>query len=203
MAPQLPCAPSPPPIDVDAPPFQDLFEEFLRRGEESARIFVQRYSGLLMPYIQRYLLPRTSSLVRHIDPEDVLQEGWKTFLQCLKKGGRFAEEDPFVHFMQTVMRRYTWKYQRYRFDTKKRSGYREEVLDVAKHDKPTSEPGPVAWAEWEDRWQHVLDGCPEKDRPFVQEVLAGTPTKEIANKLGIPLRTAERKAQKIRELSAR
>jgi RNA polymerase sigma factor (sigma-70 family) len=192
-------APLSQPGNVNPWPFDELSIDFLDGPNETIRTFVQFYNDLLLQFIQRHLLSTNSPLGRHLEPGDILQEGWKDFVKKLKHGGRFREEKEFLSFMMIVMLRHTMRFRRFFFDAQKRSVYREELLDISKHDRPTSEPGPDARLEWEDRWRHILDCCSEKDRSFVQAACDGCTLEEIAAQQGYSLRTAQRKAKKLLE----
>jgi RNA polymerase sigma factor (sigma-70 family) len=192
-------APLSQPGNVNPWPFDELSIDFLDGPKETVRTFVCHYNYLLLQYIRCHLLPRIFRLDRHLQPMDVLQEGWKVLIEKLHNGHRFQGEQEFLNFMKTVMRWHTMHFLRDHCYTQKRGLAREESLDRSKHDRPTSEPGPDARLEWEDRWRHILDCCSEEDRPFVQAASDGCTLEEIAQQQGYSLRTAQRKAKKLLE----
>jgi len=192
-------APLSQPGNVNPWPFDELSIDFLDGPKESVRTFVLHYSHLLRQYIRCHLLPSICRLDRHLQPTDVLQEGWKILVEKLQNGHRFQDEKEFLNFMKAVMRWHTMHFLRDHFYTQKRGLAREEVLDASEHDRPTCEPGPDARLEWKDRWRHILDCCSEKDRPFVQAASDGWTLEEIAAEQGYSLRTAQRKWKKLQE----
>jgi RNA polymerase sigma factor (sigma-70 family) len=178
--------------------FGDLIERARAGCQDAARTLYERYNRHILSVVRRHFLPTAAPLRRDLDSGDLVQEAWGSLFAVLRQGRAFLTPEDLKRFMVTLAGNHFRKHYRARVTARKRSLNREEALDPATHDLAATGTDPAEQVAAADECQHLLAGLPEQDRPVLLAVRDGERLCEVASRLGISLRTAERIVERAR-----
>jgi RNA polymerase sigma-70 factor, ECF subfamily len=185
------------------PSFDNLMAQLRDRRNEAAALVFQRYANRLIELARRQLDPK---LLQKIDPEDVMQSVFRSFL-IRNAEGQFGDFDNWdsLWAMLVVM-------------TQRKCGRRIDQFHAARRDvrrevsatSPTgdssadlglraSEPTPSEAAMLTETIEQLMNNLQGRHRQIVTMSLQGYEPAEIGAKLGCAERTVYRTLERVKE----
>ncbi len=178
------------------PPSANELEETLNRirscCQESARLFVEEWSPRILKVIRRHYLTPHHELRQVLDSFDMLQETWMSFFAKLDKGWTCADGEELLSFILTLTKYEFLNAYHFHITAAKRSLKRVEPFDIILHDCQAVGDDPVANATFNEKYEAFLKKLMVYQKLIVRGRLAGVSLPELATRMGISLRSAER-----------
>lgn len=178
----------------------------LRTGDEQiAREFWNEYGPLLHRLTDRRL---AEALRRRVEPEDVVQSAFRTFLRRVRVGQFHLEDrDDLWRLLCTItLNKLRWQT---RFHLAAKRSLKQE--DGAVHGAPIDEEGspeapgptPAEAAEFSDQFRQLLSTLDEEEQQLVELKLQDYTNHEVAKQMRCSERTVRRILQRVKDRLAR
>jgi RNA polymerase sigma-70 factor (ECF subfamily) len=184
------------------PSFDDLMVQLRDgRNEAAAQVF-QRYANRLIELARRQLDPK---LLQKVDPEDVMQSVFRSFL-IRNAAGHFAEFQSWesIWAMLVVMTQRKCGRRIEYFHTARRDVRRELPEAVPGQDSTANlglradEPTPSEAAMLTETLEHLMNSLPGRHRDIVALSLQGYEPAEISTEIGCTERTVYRVLERVK-----
>jgi RNA polymerase sigma-70 factor (ECF subfamily) len=185
------------------PSFDNLMAQLHEgRNEAAAQVF-QRYANRLIALARRQLDPK---LLQKVDPEDVMQSVFRSFL-AQNAAGHFADLQSWENIwaMLVVMtQRKCGKRNEY-FHTARRDVRRELPGEMPGQDSTgnlgltADEPTPSEAAMLTETVEQLMNSLPARQRNIVALSLQGYQPAEISTQLGCAERTVYRALERVKD----
>jgi RNA polymerase sigma factor (sigma-70 family) len=183
-------------------PSADLMAQWREGDQEAAGALFQRYAERLLALARRRLSPL---LVRHVDPEDVVQSAYRSFFTGAR-AGRFAlERSGDLWRLLVAITLHKLQHQVERHTTAKRAVSRECHPDERNNPARLQEeilarePTPAEAAALTDTLQQLLRGLQPLECRMVELRLQGYSLDEIAADVRRSERTVRRLLERVKE----
>jgi RNA polymerase sigma-70 factor (ECF subfamily) len=184
-------------------PYEEEFQELLQQigagSQDAARKFLDKYGPFILKVIRRRL---SRKLRTKFDSDDFMQDVWASFFSQTPPAEIFASPEAMLGYLAGMARNKVACAVRQRLGAQRYSANRENSLDgsarfQAQH-LADSEPTPSEKLMANERWQGMLD----KQQPVHQRILAllrlGHTHEEIAELLGLSVKTVQRVLQRLK-----
>ncbi len=177
--------------------FHQLMKDALTGSEDAARTLFERYEPLLLRAIRRKLNERVRS---RLDSVDISQDVWASFFAVPPGQRTFKTSEEFVVFLTKL----AWNkaIAAMRLNLARKSDVQREVsIDDSrcfiKDDLMAADPTPSRIVMTQEDWKAFLKTQPLVYRRIFILRRDGNTVPEIAEELGISLRTVERVVEKL------
>jgi RNA polymerase sigma-70 factor (ECF subfamily) len=177
--------------------------------EEAARRIVEEYGPHLRAIIRRRLHPRMRSI---FDSDDFMQSVWGSLARMGPRLNGVNDSEQLVALLTAIASNKVIEQLRFRIVTREQKApphlmpinvTRFELEKADKLPHPVLLPRASQVAVAREHWRQLLDGESELGKKFLELRLAGSSNEEIAQELGIGLRTVGRILQRLRKNEAR
>lgn len=175
----------------------DFVNEVVLGTDADVEKFLREYGPLVFRIIRRRLLARSP----RFDSADIAQAVWASFFGHRDKLGKFATSDDMVRYLAAMALNKVRKVNRDNYFTQKRAVSREmpqpddkcDRVDIPHMIGPT--PSQVAIAD--ETWERMLADLSLRHQQILHMKLEGRTQEEIAQSLGVSVRTVARLMSRI------
>ena len=176
---------------------RELLERIRDGCPNAFRLLFEKHQDAVLYFIQRSYLPSGSALHRDLDPIDLAQEAWLEIIRKLQHGKTFDSHADFRRFLLAIADSKFKQYYRYRVLAAMRSTAREEPFGAAEPFARQRDPAEQTAAE--DESAQMLAPLTPAELALLLGMRNGQTQAEIAQQLGISIRTVKRLLQHIRQ----
>lgn len=179
---------------TDSPrePDDDFVDELARGTDSAVENFLREYGPLVFRIIRRRLIARSP----RFDSADIAQAVWASFFGHQERLRQCATSDEMVRYLAVMTLNKVRKVQRDNFYAQKRAASRElsaaadqcDRIDDAHANGPT--PSQIVTAD--ETWERLLADLSVRQQQILYMKREGRTREEIAQSLGISLRTVAR-----------
>jgi RNA polymerase sigma factor (sigma-70 family) len=184
--------------------FNALMERVRGGCPEAIACVLQRYGGHIRQIIRRQLHHR---LRQQFDSLDFQQDVWASFFAGDFARYQFDSAEALVRFLSEmaynkVVEVFRQRMQTVRHDITREMPLLQRHLDEAATEVADREPGPSQIAIANEQWQRLLNSQPPAYRAMLELLRQGYTQGEIAEKVGVNIRTVQRFVQALRQRGA-
>lgn len=194
--------------------FERLLSALAEGSEEAAWEIVETYSPNILRAVRRSM---PVSIRPKLDSVDIVQSVWASLLVDNEEMRNFRTPEKFIAYLVGTARQKVLATYRHYTRNARRNLYRERPLnavptndDMAADEsdrEPTllvgRDPTASAVASVRETWEGILKQCDEREQKLVQLRLSGRTNEEIAQELGMSVRTVRRVLERLTEMLAK
>lgn len=177
--------------------FRELLKEIGAGSEEAARKFFDKYGPFILKVVRRRL---SRQLRTKFDSDDFMQDVWASFFSQAPPPEIFASPEALLAYLANMARNKVAGAARQRVERQRYS--RENSLDgsarLQAHHLEGNEPTPSEKVVAKEKWMLMLD----EQQPLHKRILAmlrlGHTHDEIAEVLGLNVKTVQRLLRKLK-----
>lgn len=172
--------------------FRDLMKRVANGSEQAASEVVARFNDVLRRAIRRAM----SRPLRHMfDSADFAQVTWLSFFAHAERAARLHRPQQLLGYLIRIAKRNIATKVRDRLLTEKHNLRRECSLEEWLEkgaELADGQPDAIEFLIQQERWDRIFSGHAERDREIIRLRLQGLNDQQIADSLGIAIKTVRR-----------